>query len=219
MRPVCGSSRENILKKELLILAIGSMSYSVNEYIANIQKAPDPTLNLDTFYAEFTIAYDILTTNWLNTREMRVFESVLQAISTLILVLPPEKIVEQIPRIIPNLLSMYRKFYNMNNNTGVAVQESHFGLIITKCLYAILSTTPPKNRSLIELQLDDIVNQLVEQISSDEPDYIQFEQSKLLKKHSEILRCNDILFAYFPFRMIDHITVLLKNNNEVCMQL
>lgn len=52
--------------------ALSHFSEGILEYLANLDKAPDPTVRKDTFSSEIYAAYDILFCNWLQSRESKV---------------------------------------------------------------------------------------------------------------------------------------------------
>lgn len=52
--------------------ALCHFSESILEYLANLDKAPDPTVRKDTFSSEIYAAFDILFNNWLQSRESKV---------------------------------------------------------------------------------------------------------------------------------------------------
>lgn len=52
--------------------ALCHFSESILEYLANLDKAPDPTVRKDTFASEIYSAFDILFNNWLQSRESKV---------------------------------------------------------------------------------------------------------------------------------------------------
>lgn len=52
--------------------ALSHFSDSILEYLANLDKAPDPTVRKDTFSSEIYAAFDILFNNWLQSRESKV---------------------------------------------------------------------------------------------------------------------------------------------------
>lgn len=52
--------------------ALCHFSDSILEYLANLDKAPDPTVRKDTFSSEIGAAFDILFNNWLQSRESKV---------------------------------------------------------------------------------------------------------------------------------------------------
>lgn len=73
----------HILIYEILTLLSPNVSVSVSpalchfcdsilEYLANLDKAPDPTVRKDTFSSEIYAAFDILFNNWLQSRESKV---------------------------------------------------------------------------------------------------------------------------------------------------
>lgn len=52
--------------------ALCHFSDSILEYLANLDKAPDPTVRKDTFSSEIYAAFEILFNNWLQSRESKV---------------------------------------------------------------------------------------------------------------------------------------------------
>lgn len=58
----------------LLPLALSRFSESILDYLANLDKAPDPTVRKDTFSSEIYAAYDILFNSWLQSRDAKVQE-------------------------------------------------------------------------------------------------------------------------------------------------
>lgn len=52
--------------------ALCHFSDSILEYLANLDKAPDPTVRKDTFCSEIYAAYDILFNTWIQSREPKV---------------------------------------------------------------------------------------------------------------------------------------------------
>lgn len=52
--------------------ALCHFSDSILEYLANLDKAPDPTVRKDTFSSEICAAFDILFNSWLQSRESKV---------------------------------------------------------------------------------------------------------------------------------------------------
>lgn len=54
------------------VAALSHFSESILEYLANLDKAPDPTVRKDTFSSEIYASYDILFSNWLQSREAKV---------------------------------------------------------------------------------------------------------------------------------------------------
>lgn len=54
------------------LVALQHFSESIQEYLANLDKAPDPTVRKDTFSNEIFSAYEVLFNSWLQHREAKV---------------------------------------------------------------------------------------------------------------------------------------------------
>jgi len=52
--------------------ALGSFCEAIIEYVANIEKAPDPNVTKEFFVTEMYAAWDLLFNVWLNSRESKV---------------------------------------------------------------------------------------------------------------------------------------------------
>lgn len=63
--------REGNLTTSCLV-ALQHFSESIQEYLANLDKAPDPTVRKDTFSNEIFSAYEVLFNSWLQHREAKV---------------------------------------------------------------------------------------------------------------------------------------------------
>ena len=66
------SSTEGTCAFSPYVTALSHFSESILEYLANLDKAPDPTVRKDTFSSEIYASYDILFCNWLQSREPKV---------------------------------------------------------------------------------------------------------------------------------------------------
>jgi len=166
------------------------------EYVSNLEQVPDPTITTETFKTELGMAYDVLFGSWLQTRETKVVEGVLEALSAIFVILPIDKVSQQIPRIIPLLMTLYKR--NVNP------------YYVTKCLYAVLTKGASVNGMLLEPSLSMILNHLSDFICTN-PDYAQPESARC---HSEVLRCYECMAIYFTDTTIDRLLVHLKNNND-----
>ncbi|KAL7990216.1 hypothetical protein Chor_010570 [Crotalus horridus] len=78
-------------------------------YLANLDKAPDPTVRRDTFSTEIFSAYEVLFSCWLPSRETKVRLAVVEALGPMSHLMPSEKLEELLPRLIPGILALYRK--------------------------------------------------------------------------------------------------------------
>ncbi|XP_076271212.1 maestro heat like repeat family protein c11.1 isoform X2 [Rhynchophorus ferrugineus] len=195
MLPLLGGLKNDHLK-QAFSYALQNFCQGLVEYISNLDQVPDPTITADSFKTEFSMAYDVLFTSWLQSREPIVVETVLEALSALFTTLAVDKVTQQIPKLIPYLLNLIKK------NTNIYP--------VTKCLYSAIRKAASVNGMLLEPLLPNILSQLSDLICIS-PDYAQPE---LLRSHSEVLRCYECFALHFTDITIDKILAHLKNNNE-----
>ena len=56
----------------IFLTAISKFSEAIIDYIANIDKAPDPTVKKEMFSSEIFAAYDVIFNVWLQSKEVKV---------------------------------------------------------------------------------------------------------------------------------------------------
>ncbi|MEQ2212227.1 hypothetical protein XENOCAPTIV_027733 [Xenoophorus captivus] len=108
------------------LAALCHFSDSILEYLANLDKAPDPTVRKDTFSGEIYAAFDILFNNWLQSREHKLRLTVGEAVGSMCHLMASDKLEEQIPRIIPAIVSLYKKnteHYVINRTVMYVLQK------------------------------------------------------------------------------------------------
>ncbi|XP_026577633.1 maestro heat-like repeat-containing protein family member 1 [Pseudonaja textilis] len=108
MLPMLPMARQDNMKS-VFCYALQYFSESILEYLANLDKAPDPTVRRDTFSSEVFSAYEVLFNCWLPSREAKVRLAVVEALGPMSHLMPSEKLEEQLPRLIPGILALYRK--------------------------------------------------------------------------------------------------------------
>uniref|UniRef100_A0A8C5QFI2 Maestro heat-like repeat-containing protein family member 1 n=1 Tax=Leptobrachium leishanense TaxID=445787 RepID=A0A8C5QFI2_9ANUR len=150
MLPMLGMAKQDHMKA-VFCVALQHFSESIQEYLANLDKAPDPTVRKDTFSTEIFNAYDVLFNNWLQNRESKVRLAVVEALGPMSHLLPNEKLEEHLPRLIPGIISLYKK--NV---------ESFF---VTKSLCQILESSVCNDSRSLETQMDSILGALHSQVS------------------------------------------------------
>ncbi|RXM27386.1 Maestro heat-like repeat-containing protein family member 1 [Acipenser ruthenus] len=169
---------------------------SILEYLANLDKAPDPTVRKDTFSSEIYAAYDILFSNWLQSRETKLRLTVAEALGPMSHLMAHDKLEEQLPRLIPAILSLYKK------NT------EHY--VISKSLCQVLDASVNMGSRLLETQLDNLLGAMHQQVCAP----VDYNNPPTVKNHNEILRCFSILANTFPDRLTGFVLQRLDNSNE-----
>nr|CAD7579576.1 unnamed protein product [Timema californicum] len=69
--PMMGGLRSDALR-QVFSYTLGKFSEAVADYLVNIDHAPDPTVKLGAFSTEMGIAYDVLASSWLQSRDPKV---------------------------------------------------------------------------------------------------------------------------------------------------
>uniref|UniRef100_A0A671WTE0 Maestro heat-like repeat family member 1 n=1 Tax=Sparus aurata TaxID=8175 RepID=A0A671WTE0_SPAAU len=118
MLPMLNMAKQDNMKW-VFSSALCHFSDSILEYLANLDKAPDPTVRKDTFSSEIYAAFDILFNNWLQSRESKLRLTVAEALGSMCHLMAGDKLEEQIPKLIPAILSLYKK-----NNEHYIISKS-----------------------------------------------------------------------------------------------
>ncbi|KAK1795222.1 hypothetical protein P4O66_010397, partial [Electrophorus voltai] len=108
MLPMLSMAKQDNMKL-VFSSALSHFSESILEYLANLDKAPDPTVRRDTFSGEIYTAYDILFSSWLQSRDPKLRLTVAEALGAMSHLIAQDKLEEQLPRLLPALLSLYKK--------------------------------------------------------------------------------------------------------------
>uniref|UniRef100_A0AAV2MBF0 Uncharacterized protein n=1 Tax=Knipowitschia caucasica TaxID=637954 RepID=A0AAV2MBF0_KNICA len=170
---------------------------SILEYLANLDKAPDPTVRKDTFSSEISAAFDILFQNWLQSREPKLRLTVAEALGSMCHLMARDKLEEHIPKLIPSILSLYKKHNNDN-------------YIISKSLCQVLDASVNMGSRVLEAQLESLLFPLHHQVSIP----VDYSNPPTVKNHNEVLRCFSLLANTFPSRLMMFVLHGLENSNE-----
>uniref|UniRef100_A0A671QI06 Maestro heat-like repeat-containing protein family member 1 n=1 Tax=Sinocyclocheilus anshuiensis TaxID=1608454 RepID=A0A671QI06_9TELE len=108
MLPMLGMTKQDNMKW-VFSSALCHFSESILEYLANLDKAPDPTVRKDTFSSEIYSAYDILFNSWIQSRESKLRLTVAEALGSMSHLMAHDKLEEQLPKLLPTILGLYKK--------------------------------------------------------------------------------------------------------------
>ncbi|KAJ8290767.1 hypothetical protein GJAV_G00017250 [Gymnothorax javanicus] len=195
MLPMLSMAKQDNMKW-VLSSALCRFSESILEYLANLDKAPDPTVRKDTFSTEIFAAYDILFSNWLQSRESKLRMTVAEALGPMSHLMAQDKLEEQLPKLIPTMLSLYKK------------NAEHY--IISKSLCQILDASVNMGSRVLETQIDSLLIGLHHQVCT----LADYSNPPTVKNHNEVLRCFSIMANTFPDRLTAFVLQKLENNNE-----
>ncbi|XP_075158391.1 maestro heat like repeat family protein c11.1 isoform X1 [Haematobia irritans] len=145
---------------------------------------------------EISIAYDVLFKQWIHTREPKVCVEILQALSSMFPLLPPDAIQDQTPRLIPQVLGLYRRSIERNS--------------VTQFLSAILKTNIALHSSVLDAVADQLISNLFDLVCV----YPDYEKPQTVKGHYEVLRCFHLLSSVYAVKIMDTLLMHLRNNSE-----
>ncbi|XP_078009968.1 maestro heat-like repeat-containing protein family member 1 isoform X3 [Phascolarctos cinereus] len=195
MLPMLNLARQDQMKS-VFCFALQHFSDSILEYLANLDQAPDPTVRKDTFSTEIFSAYDVLFNHWLQSREGKLRLAVVEALGPMSHLLPNEKLEEQLPKLIPGIIALYKKH-----------AETFY---VSKSLGQILEASVNMGSRTLEVQVDMLLAALHPQICAP----VDSLNPLVIKNHNEVLRCFTILACSFPDRLLAFLLPKLENNNE-----
>ncbi|KAM6445551.1 maestro heat-like repeat-containing protein family member 1 isoform 2-T2 [Rhynochetos jubatus] len=195
MLPMLGMAKQDHMKS-VFCYALQHFSESIQEYLANLDQAPDPTVRKDTFSNEIFSAYEVLFASWLQHREAKLRLAVVEAVGPMSYLLPGEKLEEQLPKLIPAILALYKKH-----------TEAFY---ISKSLCQILEASVNIGSRSLDAQLDSLLGTLHPQICAPADPTVPLT----LKNHTEVLRCFTVLACSFPDRVLAFLLPKLESGGE-----
>ncbi|XP_023364135.1 maestro heat-like repeat-containing protein family member 1 isoform X1 [Otolemur garnettii] len=196
MLPMLGMAKQDEMRVTFCS-ALQSFSESALEYLANLDQAPDPTVRKDTFAADIFSAYDILFNHWLQSREAKLRLAVVEALGPMSLLLPSERLEEQLPKLLPGVLALYKKhaetFYVSKQSLG-----------------QILEAAVSVSSRTLEGQLDALLTALHAQICVP----VESLSPLVMSNQKEVLRCFTVLARSAPGRLLAFLLPKLDTSNE-----
>lgn len=195
MLPMLGMAKQDTMRVAFCC-ALQHFSESTLEYLANLDQAPDPTVRKDTFAADIFSAYDILFNHWLQSREAKLRLAVVEALGPMSHLLPSEKLEEQLPKLLPGVLALYKKH----------AETFH----VSKSLGQILEAAVSVGSRTLEAQLDSLLAALHAQICVP----VESSSPLVVSNQKEVLRCFTVLACCAPDRLLAFLLPKLDTSNE-----
>ncbi|XP_040117477.1 maestro heat-like repeat-containing protein family member 1 isoform X3 [Oryx dammah] len=195
MLPMLGAAKHDSMKV-VFCCALQRFSESTLEYLANLDQAPDPTVRKDAFASDISGAYDILFHQWLQSREAKLRLAVVEALGPMSHLLPSEKLEEQLPKLLPGVLALYKKH----------AETVH----VSKSLGQILEAAVSVGSRTLDVQLDSLLAALHTQICVP----VESSSPLVMSNQKEVLRCFTVLACCSPDRLLAFLLPKLDTNNE-----
>ncbi|XP_022082273.1 maestro heat-like repeat-containing protein family member 1 [Acanthaster planci] len=176
---------------------LARFSESIEDYVANIDSAPDPTITKTTYSTQIFTAFDHIFNAWQQSKEAKLRLMVVEALGHMSKIILQERLEEQVPKLIPSVLNLYKKH-----------PEPFF---VTQGLCMILESAVADGSTMLEAQLEIILNTLHAQVCVP-PD---FNHPLTMKNHNELLRCFAIVARSFSDRVVAYLLQKLEGNEKV----
>ncbi|XP_004679984.1 PREDICTED: maestro heat-like repeat-containing protein family member 1, partial [Condylura cristata] len=195
MLPMLGWAKRDCTRV-VFCYALQRFSESALEYLASPDQAPDPTIRRDSFAADILGAYEVLFHHWLQSREAKLRLAVVQALGPMSQLLPAEKLEEQLPRLLPGVLALYKKHAE--------------AFPVSQSLGQILEAAVSVGSRTLEVQLDTLLAVLHAQICVP----VESSSPLVLSNQREVLRCLTVLACCSPDRLLAFLLPKLDSSNE-----
>ncbi|XP_077928000.1 maestro heat-like repeat-containing protein family member 1 isoform X3 [Halichoerus grypus] len=160
MLPMLGMAKHDTMRVAFCCV-LQHFSESTLEYLANLDQAPDPTVRKDTFATDIFSAYDILFNHWLPSREAKLRLAVVEALGPMSHLLPSEKLEEQLPKLLPGVLALYKKHAETFHVSKICVPvESSSPLVVSnqkevlRCFTVLACCAPDRLLAFLLPKLD-----------------------------------------------------------------
>ncbi|XP_077982268.1 maestro heat-like repeat-containing protein family member 1 [Glandiceps talaboti] len=195
MLPMLGMAKHDNMRW-VLSTALGRFCEAVLDYVANIDKAPDPSVRKDSYSSEIFSAYDVLFNVWLRSSEPRLRLAIVDAVGQMTHLMTSEKLEEQLAKLVPGILALYRRH----------TEPFH----ITEGLCNVLTASVADKSTILEPHLEILLNALHPQVCIP-PDY---GNPMTVKNHNELLRCFAVLSESFCDKVITYLLQKLETAND-----
>lgn len=165
--------------------ALGKLCDAVSEHVSACKKNQDSgSIAKDTFSSQLAVAYNTLFTHWLNSKDNKVCEAVLAALSPMFDLLPSSVLAQNIPTLISAILQLYKRAPTLPRHC------------VTCCLAALLNVAPTEQ---VEAHIDLIICTLHPMVWA-VVDY-NAGHPTFFRNHNEALRCYGVIAAHFSSRL------------------
>lgn len=196
--------------KRVFAYCLARFAESIQEYLANIDKAPDTGVNKEYFSYEMGAAFDVLFNQWFQTRDTRVREQVVEALGFMSSLLSQTKMEELAHKVINAYLLLYSKG---RQTIASAMSGREFQLFIaTQSFCQILESCLAVSGKVVLPLVEDIVSTLFTQVCA----LVDYSQPSSIRNHNELLRCFTTLTRTYSDIVIANVLQKFENTSASC---
>ncbi|XP_034951758.1 maestro heat-like repeat-containing protein family member 1 [Chelonus insularis] len=174
----------------------GKFAEAINDYIVNLDEAPDSRIGKETFYDEMLAASEYFINSWLKLQKSIIMvKSILSALCPILPLLPEEDAGLRMGRLIPLLLNFCKNPMTRLSSTRL------IALMLVNC------TKNTEDKEVLRPFIDPIQQVLFELVN-----VTPFEAFRdALLTHYEVLQCYRALVILFPEEGLDKILQHLRS--------
>ncbi|CAL2029686.1 unnamed protein product [Caenorhabditis brenneri] len=153
--------------------------------------------NRATYSDQTEAVYDVVF-SWIYSKDPKTRGEAAECVGELCLMIKQSRLVEDVKKIVTNMLPLYRKSYN----------ESH---MITQGICRFLEAACVDETCPLEPYLEDILNALFPNACLDPDDTTVTLGTQAIKNHSEAFRCFDVAATRFADRIVYYLLHKMQN--------
>lgn len=168
-----GQIKNNILRCSFAT-ALAKFSEALLFYLANMERAPDVSVQRDWFYEDIAEAFEILFLHWLPCKATMTCQEILEALGQMSQLLSEQRLEQIAPKLLPSLIQSYKG----------PVEP----LYVSRCLALFLDAFFCNGSELPDATVHELLQALFQQMTI-QPDY---SQPSTVKNNYEVL-CNLIV--------------------------
>ncbi|KAI1285282.1 Maestro heat-like repeat-containing protein family member 1 [Halotydeus destructor] len=182
-------------------------SEAIQEYLANIDKAPDPSVTKEYFSSEVDSAFEVVFLNWFGTRDIRLKQQVIETLGLVSPLLSTTKVAEFVPKLVASFLSLYSRSRQVLNSViaGKEVQQH----VIAQSFNLVIDSAIECSSNCLQPQLQELSSTLFTQICNP----VDYSQPTSIRHHNELLRCFATLNKVYSEIIIPFILQKLETNS------
>ena len=189
--------------------AISHFSEAIVHYIANAE--PDFSMQFVTYGSELYPAYEIMLNVWLSSKESKVRLMTAKAIGNLCAILPREQFDTQLPKLLPIVLTLFKKEKEVFPVTQAVCSVLEVGVQSAKAALAEAEADP--NALLPTLALEPMLPAVLNTIHPLCVQPVDETNPASVKNNNELLRCHEVIGNAFPNALISFLLERLDVTN------